>query len=90
MKMNKFVICLGFLPLLLAGCSTSDGGGNTPSSTEQSSAPVAESSSKEPYINIDDVPEIASGKYIVGRLVYDIDKANKKLTAIDYDSDYDK
>lgn len=89
MKTNKLVICLGFLPLLLAGCSTSSGG--TPSSlSDQSTTPIAESSSKQPYIIIDDVPEVSSGKYIVGRVVYDIDKTNKKLTAIDYDSDYDK
>lgn len=88
MNINKAFLFLGLFPMLLAGCSTPSG--EATSSNDQSIVPISYSSSKQPYLIIDDVPEVASGKYIVSRLVYNIDKENKKITAIDYESDYDK
>ena len=80
MKSFKTIILLGVL--LLTGCST---GG-------ESSSPVITSSSSEVttssgYEEVTDA-NINSGDYIVGELIYRVDKNSKKLSVIDFDMDF--
>ena len=77
---------------LLASCGAAPEGSShaTGFSPSEASTPAASSVTIPTYPEAQDAENIASGQYIRGRHVYNLDKASKKLTSVDYGMDYNK
>ena len=78
------IILLG--TLFLTSCGT-ESPVSSSSSSISSSSNVSSSTSLEPPT---DVPDVASGDYIVSKYIYRIDKPSKNIKILDYDQDYFK
>ena len=85
LKTLKVMMVLG--SLFITSCATPQSSSSNISSEESVPASV---SSRYSYEEVSDAPLVISGDYIVNKLIYSIDKDNKKLTIIDYDMDFYK
>lgn len=89
--MKKAVVILSLL-LAAAFIFSSCGKVGVPTKTGESTVPEETGTeAMEPVVvDLDDVPGVASGDYIVGKLVYRIDKTAKTLKVLDFDTDYER
>ena len=91
MKNNiRIILPLVASALLMASCGGAQPSSSSiaPSSPTESSVSSAESSDE--MVDIDDVAEIASGDYIYRKVILRLNKAEKKIKAIDYGNEYKK
>lgn len=88
--MKKIFPLLAAFLLVSCGAAPQESSHATGSSPSEASTPAASSATIPTYPSAEDAEKIASGQYIRGRNVYELDKANKKLTCVDYGMDYNK
>ena len=87
--MKKVAILLA--AMLLTACGSSSSG--TPQPTDLSTGGTPASSQAAPvlsYADATDAEGIDSGMYLYGKYIYDLNKADKKLTCYDFGMDYNK
>lgn len=86
--MKKITILLA--AMLLTACGSSTSGTSHPTGLSTQTPTQSQAAPTISYADATDAEGIDSGMYLHGKYVYDVNKADKKLTCYDFGMDYNK